>query len=202
MRRAPLILLLALLAFPLTATAGDALKIGTAVPAFELAGTDGRVHALKDFTQESKATVVVFTCNTCPFSIAYEPILIDMAKHYEGKGVQFVLINSNDPDVKPGDSFAAMLERSADKEYPFAYLYDATQEVAKSFDATVTPHVFLVDDKQQLRYRGRVNDNRDAEQAKSHDLMQAIDAILAGEDITVTDTKAFGCGIKWKRASS
>ena len=201
MRRFPLTLLLAVLALPLAASA-DKLEIGNAVPAFQMAGTDGKIHSLKDYTAESKATVVVFTCNTCPYSKAYEPILIDMANHYESKGVQFVLINSNDPELKPGDSFGAMIELADQKKYPFPYLYDATQGVAKSFDALVTPHVYLVDDTQVLRYRGRVNDNRDTEQVKSHDLMQAIDAVLAGEEVEVTDTKAFGCGIKWKKASS
>jgi thiol-disulfide isomerase/thioredoxin len=144
----------------------------------------------------------VFTCNTCPFSIAYEPILIDMAKHYEDQDVQFVLINSNDPVVKPGDSFDAMVACAAEKKYPFPYLFDDTQKVAESFGAKVTPHIFLVDSKQVLRYRGRINDNRDPEEVESHDLMQAIDALLAGKEIEVTDTAAFGCGIKWKKASS
>lgn len=202
MHRSVLIPLLALLAVPLAATADDKLTIGKEVPAFELTGIDGKSHALKDYTEESKATVIVFTCNTCPYSIAYEPILIDMAKQYADKGVQFVLINANDPVVKPGDSFEAMVARAADKKYPFPYLYDATQDVAKSFDAMVTPHVFLVDDKQVLRYRGRVNDSRNAEEVKSHDLMQAIDALLDGTEITVNDTHAFGCGIKWKKTSS
>jgi thiol-disulfide isomerase/thioredoxin len=120
MRRSPLILLVALLALPLAANAGDKdqkaneekLTIGAAVPAFSMTGTDGKAHTLQDYAKDSKATVVVFTCNTCPFSIAYEPILIDMAKHYEDQDVQFVLINSNDPVVKPGDSFDAMVARS------------------------------------------------------------------------------------------
>jgi peroxiredoxin len=203
MRRLTLILSACLLLAPLAAVADDSpLQIGKPAPGFTLQGVDGKEHSLSSYLDEAKATVVVFTCNTCPFSQAYEPVLIDMARSYAKKGVQFVLINSNDPERKPGDSFEAMVERAGDKDYPFPYLHDASQEVARSYGAMVTPHIFLLDAEQTLRYRGRVNDNRDPAQVESNDLINAIDAVLADKEVPVADTRAFGCSIKWKKASS
>jgi thiol-disulfide isomerase/thioredoxin len=203
MQRSMLILSAALLLAPLAVTAEESpLAIGKPAPDFTLQGVDGRQHSLTDTVADAKATVVVFTCNTCPFSQAYEPILIDLARAYEDKGVRFLLINSNDPQRKPGDSFEAMVERAKDKRYPFPYLHDTTQEVARSYGAQVTPHTFVLDAQKNLRYRGRINDNRDPEQVQSHDLTQALDALLSGKQVPVTDTRAFGCSIKWKKASS
>jgi len=187
--------------------AAEELAIGASAPAFSLKGTDGAMSALSDFVTAAKdrkpaaAVVVVFTCNHCPFAKAYEPILIDLATRYAEHNVRFVLINSNDPKVAPEDSYEKMLERANEKKYPFPYLYDANQAIATAYGATVTPHIFLLDDKLVLRYRGRVNDHRDPAQVKSHDLVAAIDALLAGKEVAVPTTKAFGCTIKWKKAS-
>lgn len=183
----------------------DELAVGTKGPDFTLLGVDGKQHALAEVgTKDGKpaaATVVVFTCNHCPFSQAYEPVFLDMAKQYADKSVSFVFINSNDPQVAPGDSYEKMQERAKDKAYPFPYLYDATQAVAKAYGARVTPHVYVLDAQQVLRYRGRVNDNKDQTQVKSNDLITAIDGLLAGKAIETAETKAFGCGIKWKKES-
>jgi len=187
--------------------AAEELAIGATAPGFKLKGTDGRMSALADFVTErpnrkpAAAVVVVFTCNQCPFSKAYEPVLIELASRYEKDRVRFVLINSNDPEVAPGDSYEKMVELAREKKYPFPYLYDATQAIATAYGAKVTPHIFLLDDKLVLRYRGRINDSRAPEQVKSHDLVAALDAVLAGKEVATTETKAFGCTIKWKKAS-
>ncbi len=178
------------------------LEIGKKGPAFKLVGTDGEKHALADYVKKSKATVVVFTCNSCPFSKGYEPVLVDMAKSYKDKPVSFVLINSNSVEVQPQDSYELMVERAKEKGFPFPYLYDETQEIATAYGAQRTPHIFVLDDKGVLRYRGRIDDEMDRSKVKSHDLVNAIDALVAGTEVPVASTKAFGCTIKWKKTSS
>jgi peroxiredoxin len=177
------------------------LEIGAKAPGFELRGTDGKKHSLEGYLEESKATVVIFTCNTCPYSQAYEPVLLEMVQQLGKQPVSFVLINSNSPEVQPGDSFKAMVERAKEKKYPFDYLQDETQDVATAYGAQRTPHVFLLDADGVLRYRGRIDDNVKREEVKSHDLSAAIQALLAGEEVTEPATKAFGCTIKWKKTS-
>lgn len=177
------------------------LEIGAKAPGFELRGTDGKKHSLGSYLEESKATVVVFTCNTCPYSQAYEPVLLEMAQEFGKQPVSFVLINSNSAEVQPGDSFDAMVERAKEKKYPFAYLHDETQEVANAYGAQRTPHVYLLDAEGVLRYRGRIDDNVKRDEVKTHDLTGAIQALLAGEEIAEPSTKAFGCSIKWKKTS-
>lgn len=200
---AALAIVAALAAAPLASA--DELAVGTKGPDFKLMGVDGKERTLAQVaTKDGKpvaATVVVFTCNHCPFAQAYEPVLLDMAKNYADKSVSFVFINSNDPQVAPDDSYEKMQARAKDKGYPFPYLYDATQTVAKAYGARVTPHVFVLDDKQVLRYRGRVNDNKDQTQVKANDLVNAIDGLLAGKPIETAETTAFGCSIKWKKSS-
>jgi thiol-disulfide isomerase/thioredoxin len=187
-------------------TFAEELKIGAKGPDFKLLGVDGNQHTLAAIAagKDNKpvaATVVVFTCNHCPFAKAYEPVLIDMAKHYADQSVSFVFISSNDPKTVPEDSYENMQARAKEKEYPFPYLFDETQVIAKKYGAMVTPHVFVLDSKLKLRYRGRVNDNKDQSQVTSNDLMSAIDALVAGKPVETASTKAFGCGIKWKKES-
>lgn len=177
------------------------LEIGKAGPAFELVGTDGEKHALADYVKKSKATVVVFTCNSCPYSKGYEPVLLDMAASYASKPVSFVLVNSNAVEVQPKDSYELMVKRAKEKEYPFPYLYDESQDVAAAYGAQRTPHIFVLDDEGVLRYRGRIDDDLDREKVSEHDLTNAIEALLAGEDVPVASTRAFGCTIKWKKTS-
>lgn len=195
-------ILLALSAAPGQAGPNDPeLAIGAKGATFELMGTDGKKHALPEFLSKSKATAVVFTCNTCPYSKAYEPVLLEMATKYAKQPVSFVLINSNSAEVQPGDSYDAMVTVAKEKKYPFAYLHDETQAIATAYGAQRTPHVFLLDAEGVCRYRGRIDDNAKREEVQSHDLVGAIDALLAGKEITTTETKAFGCTIKWRKAS-
>ena len=177
------------------------LEIGKKGPAFELLGVDGKKHALSEYVEKNKVTAVVFTCNTCPYSQAYEPVLMEIAQKYAKQPVAFVLINPNDVKEKPGDSYEAMVERAKEKKYPFAYLHDATQAVATAYGAQRTPHVFLLDANGVCTYRGRIDDSVKREEVKTHDFIGAIDAMIAGKEITTASTKAFGCTIKWRKAS-
>jgi hypothetical protein len=124
-----------------------------------------------------------------------------MAKKYADQNVAFVFINPNDAKVVPADSYEKMQERAKEKGYTFPYLYDETQSVAKAYGASRTPHIFLIDDQGVLKYRGRVNDAKDQAEVKSNDLMNAIDAVVAGKDVETAATKAFGCSIKWRKTS-
>ncbi len=187
------------------AFAGE-LPIGSKAPDFKLLNVDGKEWALSQVAsvkdgKPASATVVVFSCNHCPFAQAYEPVLIDMAKAYAAKNVAFVFINPNDPQIVPDDSYEKMQQRAKEKGYPFPYLFDATQETAKAYGALVTPHVFLLDADYVLRYRGRVNDNKDQAAVKSNDLVNALDAVLAGKPVATAETKAFGCSVKWHKTS-
>lgn len=185
----------------------DEIPIGSQAPGFELEGTDGATHSLDAITAAHgdrpapKATVVVFTCNHCPFAKAYEPVLIELAKKYADRGVAWVLINPNDPKIQPQDSFDKMVERAKERGYPFPYLFDATQETAKAYGARVTPHVFLLDAERVVRYHGRVNDSKDQTKVESNDLVDALEAVLGGNEVANASTKAFGCSIKWKKDS-
>jgi len=184
----------------------DELAVGAQGPDFKLINVDGKTRSLADVAvgkdgKPAAATVVVFTCNNCPFAIAYEPVLLDISKQYADRNVAFVFINSNDPKIVPADSYEKMQERAKEKAYPFPYLFDETQATAKAYGAMVTPHVYLLDGKGILRYRGRVNDKKDQAEVKSNDLMNALDAMLAGKTVEMAETKAFGCSIKWKKAS-
>lgn len=165
---------------------------------FALKGTDGRVHRADD-AAKAKVLGVIFHCNHCPYAQAWESRLIQVQRDYAGRGVQLVLINANDPVKYPGDSFEQMQRRAQDKQYPFPYLVDETQDVAKQYGATRTPEVFLFDEKRILRYHGAPDDNYEDVNAVRHPyLRDALDALLAGTPPKVRETKPVGCTIKWK----
>jgi peroxiredoxin len=165
---------------------------------FSLKGTDGRTYRPEDFAQ-AKVFGVIFTCNHCPYARAWEDRLIRIQRDYANRGVRFVLINSNDPAKVPDDSFDQMKARAQTKGYPFPYLFDETQEVAKAYGATRTPEIFLFDENQTLRYHGAPDDNYEDPAAVQHQyLRDALDAILAGSAPPTPETKPVGCTIKWK----
>ena len=144
---------------------------------------------------------MVFTCNACPYAKAYEDRIIDLHKKYEPLGYPVVAINSNDKDVQPADSYDKMKERAKSRQYPFVYLYDETQEIAKTYGATRTPHVFLLDQNRVVRYIGAIDDNSEEPgEVKEKYLENAIDALRNGQEVTVKETKAVGCGIKWRKS--
>ena len=171
---------------------------GSTAPAFALKNVDGKTVSLSDFAGR-KAVVVVITCNHCPYAQAYQGRLISLQNEYGPKGVQFVLINPNDAAKQPQDSYENMQARAREKNYPFPYLHDETQQIAKAYGATRTPEVYLVTGNRVV-YRGRIDDNSEAAQVKQHDLKNALEMVLAGtpEKINPTLTKAFGCTIKWR----
>ena len=174
-----------------------ALASGTAAPTFDLPGTDGRNHALQDLADRNVA-VVVFTCNHCPYAKAWEGRLIDIAKDYEARGVGFMLVGSNDPVQYPEDSFVEMTERATARNYPFPYLFDESQAIARAYGAERTPEVFVFDVGRELRYHGAVDDDQDEQAVTTNYLRDALDAVLAGETLAIGETPAVGCTIKWK----
>ncbi len=172
---------------------------GASAPDFSLVGVDGRTYSLASFA-EASVLVVVFTCNHCPYAIANEDRLIDLATRYTDRGVAFVAINPNDADAYPEDSFDAMRVRADEKGFPFPYLRDETQEVARAYDAACTPDIFVFGGDRRLVYNGRVDDNwQDASRVVRRDLATAIEDALAGRALTITPVAAMGCSIKWKR---
>jgi peroxiredoxin len=143
----------------------------------------------------------VFTCNHCPFAKAYEDRIIALHNKYAAKGYPVVAINPNDKDLEPSDSYENMQKRAKEKKYPFAYLYDETQEIARTYGAMRTPHVYLLDKSMTVRYIGAIDDNsEDASAVKEKYLENAVDALLAGKPVPTAETKAIGCGIKWKKS--
>ncbi len=177
-------------------------KIGDKATDFNLKNIDGKTVKLSDYSQ-AKGFIVIFTCNHCPYAVAYEDRIIAIDKKYSAVGYPVVAINSNDPVAYPTDSFEAMQKRAADKGFTFPYLLDETQEIAKTYGATKTPHVYLLqkeDNNLTIKYIGAIDDNyQDAEQVKESYLSTAIDALLKGQPIVTAETKAIGCSIKWKK---
>jgi len=178
------------------AGAGDELAIGAKGPDFDLKGTDGKTYSLQSVVG-TKGTAVIFTCNECPFSKGYEARLIALANEYQPKGVGFIAINPNDPRVVPGDGFEFMVKRAKEKGFPYPYVLDETQGTAAAYGAKVTPHIFLLDAKGTLIYRGRIDDSLKENEVKKRDFKAALDSLVAGNDVLVAETKAFGCGVKW-----
>lgn len=185
-------------------TIAESLNVGDTAPDFTLKNVDGSMVALSGITNDDGSApngyIVTFTCNTCPYAVMYEDRLIALHNEYAPQGWPVVAINPNDPDVKPGDSFNAMIERATAKEFPFVYLFDEGQTVYPQYGATKTPHVFLVDNTMTVRYIGAIDNNpQDAEAATQHYVADAIAAIGAGNDPDPDYTKAIGCGIKKKK---
>jgi peroxiredoxin len=180
--------------------AGEGYKVGDKAADFKLKNIDGKYVGLADFPK-AKGFVVVFTCNTCPYAKAYQDRFIALDKEYKAKGFPVIAINANDPAVEPGDSYEAMVTRSKEKAYTFPYLYDAKHEVYRTYGATKTPHVFVLekDNKGELfvRYIGAVDDNyQDPSAVKQTYLANAIDALLDNRVPDPSFTKAVGCGVK------
>jgi peroxiredoxin len=172
------------------------LDLGSRAPDFDLPGVDGRKHSLASFGGSS-VLVVVFSCNHCPYVKDYEDRMVAIQRDYAPKGVQLVAINSNDEKSYPEDSFPEMVKRAKSKGFNFPYLRDESQRVVEAYGAVCTPHVFAFDKGRVLRYRGRIDDSRDASKVTSNDLRNAIDDMLAGKSVRVSDTRPFGCSIKW-----
>jgi len=194
------ILVLGLVAF--TSTRNSTLtgyQIGAIADDFSLKNIDGKMVSLSNYN-DAKGFLVIFTCNTCPYAMAYEDRIIALDKKYKTKGVPVIAINPNNPSVKPGDSFEAMKARAAEKGFTFPYLLDASQKIYPKYGATKTPHVYLLEHTNKgnvVRYIGAIDDNyQDASQVEDKYVENAVDAMLAGKEIELTLTKAIGCSIK------
>ena len=179
---------------------GVGYSVGDTAIDFSLQNVDGKTVSLAGI-KDAKGYIVVFTCNHCPYALAYEDRIIELNKKYAPLGYPVVAINSNDKDVQPADSFDNMKKRVKEKSIQYSYLYDATQEIAQAYGATRTPHVFLLDNNRVVRYIGAIDDNsEDASAVKEKYVENAIEALRNGQDVVVKQTKAIGCGIKWKRS--
>ncbi len=181
------------------------LPIGADAPDFSLPGVDGKTYSLKDFAS-AKVLVVVFTCNHCPTAQAYEARIQKFHNDYKDKGVALVAISPNDPlavrldelgYTDLDDSFEAMKIRAKDHKFTYPYLYDGeTQKTSLAYGVLATPHVFVFDGARKLRYVGRFDD-AEVKEVKSHDTLNAVDALLAGKPVPVETTRVRGCSTKW-----
>lgn len=174
------------------------MELGTLAPDFMLPATDGKTYRLASFA-DCPALLVVFSCNHCPYAQAVEDRLIRIGREFIPRGLGMVLINSNDAAEYPDDSFEAMTRRANAKEYPFPYLHDESQEVARAYHAACTPDPFLFDAERRLVYRGRIDDNwKEPDQVTRRDLRDAIEAVLTGRPVPAEQFASLGCNIKWK----
>ncbi len=173
------------------------LPIGAPAPAFDLPAVDGGRVALSDFG-DAPAWVYVQGCNHCPVVLAYVDRLKALQESYRDRGVRFVMVNANDAERYPDDDFEAMVRFAREHDLPFPYLHDPDQSVARAYRTVRTPEVLLFGPDGTLRYHGRIDDAKDPAEVRSHDLRDAIEAVLAGRAPTEPETWAVGCTVKWK----
>jgi peroxiredoxin len=183
------------------------LSVGSAAPAFDLPGVDGKMHKLSDYAA-SPVLVVVFTCDHCPIAQVYEKRIEKLYEDYGKRGVAVVAIQGNDPRALTideldssdlSDTLPEMKIRYAWKHLHYPYLYDGeTQSVTRAYGPQATPHVFIFDKERRLRYEGRFDNNYRVEKVTTEDARNAVDALLAGKPIAVSHTAAFGCSTKWQ----
>ena len=181
------------------------LPIGQPAPDFDLPGVDGRRYALADFAA-AHVLVVGFTCNHCPYVVGSEDRMIDFAKKYASRGVAFVAINPNEVENHPTDSFDHMARRAREKGFPFPYLRDESQDVARAYGALRTPHFYAFARDAgdpagpwRLRYTGRMDDSpRTPGKETTRELADAVEALLAGREPAIAATNPIGCNVKWK----
>jgi peroxiredoxin len=180
-------------------TLSTMLPLGTAAPNFSLPDVDGRTVSLADFAG-SKALLVMFICNHCPFVKHVAAQLAQLARDYQPRGVAIVGISSNDIEAHPADSPAEMKTEAEMRGYTFPYLFDATQQVARAYQAACTPDFFLFDSQQKLAYRGQLDDSRPGNNlpVTGADLRAALDSLVAGKAVPAEQKASIGCNIKWK----
>lgn len=173
--------------------------IGDYATDFSLPDINGKNVSLSDY-KDAKGFLVIFTCNTCPYAVAYEDRIIALDKKFKSMGVPVIAINPNDPEVQPKDGVSYMKKRALEKGFTFPYLVDVGQEIYPQYGATKTPHVYLLEKTGQgnlVRYIGTIDDNySNASAVKTKYVENAVDAMLKGEEISITTTRAIGCSIK------
>ena len=174
------------------------LLIGARAPDFRLPGVDGQTYSLASF-KDAKVLVVVFSCNHCPYVVGSEDRMNQFHADYAPRGVAMVAINSNETVNHPTDSLEHMKERAREKGFKFPYLRDESQDVAKAYGALRTPHFYVFDADRRLQYTGRMDDNpRNPGRQTTHELRDAVDALLQGRKPAVPLTNPIGCNVKWK----
>jgi peroxiredoxin len=174
------------------------LSIGSKAKVFSLKATDGKVYSLKDFA-DARVLVIFFTCNHCPYVTGSDEITRKTAEKFAAQGVKFVGINSNSKNTYKEDSFEHMVERMKQNKFPWVYLYDETQDIARAYGALRTPHFFVFNKERELVYTGRGVDNpRDTSKMTVNDLENALEELLGGKEITVPATNPIGCNVKWE----
>jgi peroxiredoxin len=182
------------------AVAGSAfgLNIGDKAPttSVKMKNVDGSSVSIADVAGK-EGTLVVFSCNHCPFVKAWQDRIASVGNAAKTKGIGVIVINANDPTDYPEDSYAEMQKRAKDLGFTFPYVVDATSDVARAFGASRTPEAFLFDKDGKLVYHGAIDDSKEADQVTKHFLQDAIDAELAGKAVPVAETKFVGCGIKF-----
>jgi peroxiredoxin len=176
-------------------------QLGSPAPDFRLPGVDGRVYDLASFP-DARALVVVFMCNHCPYVIAVQERINELAKEYAPRGVRVIGINPNDPVKYPDDSMEAMKQRAQEQGYVFPYLQDISQETARAYGAVCTPDPFVFEragSQFLLRYHGRIDDSwKDPAKVTHRELARALDAVLSGHPVDGAQNPAMGCSIKWR----
>ncbi len=182
----------------------DGYEVGDKARDFNLKGVSGEKISMKSDFPDAKGYIVTFFCNHCPYVQAYEERIIKLHKDYAPKGYPVIAINPNDPEIVPEDSYKNMKEKAEEKNYPFPYVIDKTQNVAKTYGATRTPHVFLLEKKKdetlKVAYIGTIDDNiENPGKVKAQYVRSAIKALENGKEPDPKHTKAIGCTIKWTK---
>lgn len=173
------------------------LELGQKAPDFQLRATDGKEYSLSDFKKES-ALVIFFTANHCPFVTGSDEVTRQTAEKYKDKGVAFVGINSNSKKTYEEDSWDGMVTRMEKEKFPWTYLHDESQDIARSYGGLRTPHFFVFNDKRELIYTGRgIDSPRESDKLTVNDLDTALEEYLSGKRISVPLTNPIGCNIKW-----
>lgn len=177
----------------------DGYKIGDEITTINLMNIDGKMVSLSDYPN-AKGFIIIFTCNTCPFSVANEDRIIALDTEFKAKGYPVIAINPNNPSVQPDDTFELMKQKASDKGFTFPYLVDKGQKIYPQFGATKTPHTYIVQkigNKNIVMYIGAIDDNvRDASNVKERFVANAIYELLEGKEVSIKETRAIGCSIK------
>ncbi|MEL6739867.1 MAG: thioredoxin family protein [Planctomycetota bacterium] len=174
------------------------LPIGAKAPDFALPATDAKTYALADFA-DADTLVVFFTCNHCPYVTGSDEVTAISARAFANRGVRFVAINSNSANTHPDDSFDHMVARMNEHDFPWTYLHDESQDIARAYGALRTPHFFVFNKARELMYTGRAVDSpRDASAITTNDLNQVLEEITAGRPVTTPVTNPIGCNVKWE----
>ncbi len=196
------LILLAMAALPQVNAQTAGYEVGDEAMDFNLPSVDGKQISLRGM-EGAKGALVIFSCNTCPYVKAYEDRMIQLHQKYAPLGYPVIAINPNDDQVSPGDSFEEMKKRAKDKNFPFPYVYDQSQEVIKAYGGSRTPHVYLLNQEEGkyiVKYIGAIDNNyQDASAVTEPYVEDALESVMNGQPVALETTKAIGCTIKWRK---